>query len=181
MSSEKAVFKSTIAGSTPILSKDGSTIGSVQGSRILIRQQGSGQTEKQKDSNSVERIISVIDKADKISFSPDGTLILAAFYSRASIQVFSLLDEKFQCRINEGISGCIDVTWAPDSRSILSESDFGLQLSIWSLTDSTARIIQSPKVKGIRSFSNCGKLLAIVRRMELQDRIGLYNTEKWKN
>lgn len=180
MSSEKATFKSTIAGSSPTLSKDGLTIASIQGSKILIRQQGIGQSEKQKDLNTVERVISVIDKADKISFSPDCTLILAAFYSRASIQVFSLIDEKFQCRINEGISGCIDVAWAPDSRSILSESDFGLQASIWSLTDSTSRIIQSPKVKGVRSFSNCGKLLAIVRRVELQDRIGLYNTEKWE-
>ena len=150
--SEKALFRAPVAGSTPILSKDGNIIGSVQGSRILIRQQGIGQTEKQRDSNAVERVISVIDKADKISFSHDNSLILAAFYSRASIQVFSLLDEKFQCRINEGISGLIDVAWAPDSRSILSESDFGLQLSIWSLTDSTARIIQSPKVKGVRAF-----------------------------
>jgi len=180
MSTEKAIFQKIVAGSTPILAKDGKTLGSVQGSKILIRQQGEGQTEKQRDLNTVERIISVIDKADKISFSPDCTLILAAFYSRASIQVFSLLDEKFQCRINEGISGCIDVVWAPDSRSILSESDFGLQVSIWSLTDSTARIIQSPKVKCVRSFSNCGKLLAIVRRVELQDRIGLYSTEKWE-
>jgi hypothetical protein len=45
--SEKALFRPAVTGSTPILSKDGNIIGSVQGSRILIRQKGFGQTEKQ--------------------------------------------------------------------------------------------------------------------------------------
>jgi len=39
----------------------------------------------------------------------------------------------------------VNAYWAPNSRSILTESDFGIQLAVWSLTDSSTSIISNPK------------------------------------
>ena len=76
------------------------------------------------------------------------------------------------------------MSWTKDSRHIISESDFGIQISIWSLLDSVSIIIPLPKVpynqEGVVSsqvycFSDCGLLIAVVHRVESQDQIGIYS------
>ena len=76
------------------------------------------------------------------------------------------------------------MSWTKDSRHIVSESDFGIQISIWSLLDSVSIIIPLPKVpyteEGVVSsqvycFSDCGLLIAVVHRVESQDQIGIYS------
>lgn len=100
------------------------------------------------------QIFPCIDKIDKIEFSFDSQYILCGIYNRSVIQVFSLNDFTWRCRINESIAGIISTGWCPDSRHILVESDFGIQLSIWSLVENTSYIINSPKLN-CYSFSDC--------------------------
>ena len=39
--------------------------------------------------------------------------------ARASIQVFSIGDQDWKCRINEGIASLISAKWCPDSRNVI--------------------------------------------------------------
>jgi WD40 repeat protein len=124
-----------------------------------------------------------VDKIDYFAFSPDSCYILCAMNARNAIQVFSLADKEWKCRINESVAGMVYVTWSPDSRSVVSLSDFGIQLSIWSLTDGTCSIINNPKSistnlpgQNVFAFSDCEKFLSVIIRSDLQDYIGIYST-----
>ena len=64
-----------------------------------------------------------------ISFSPDSTLIFGAQYKRRIVQVFSLKDPSWTCKIDEALAGLIAAQWSPDSRHILTRSEFNLRLS----------------------------------------------------
>ena len=46
-----------------------------------------------------------LDKIDELQFSPDGCFILCGLYARNAIQVFSVADPEWNCRINEGAAG----------------------------------------------------------------------------
>lgn len=106
-------------------------------------------------------IFSCIDKIDKIEFSLDSEYLLCGVYTRSTVQVFSLANPQWRCRINESIAGIVSVTWAPDSRHIIIESDFGIQLAIWSLLENTSYIIHSPKLNCL-AFSDCQRYLLIL-------------------
>ena len=54
--------------------------------------------------------------------------------ARASIQVFSIGDQDWKCRINEGIASLISAKWCPDSRNviyIINHSFFVIYLFIY--------------------------------------------------
>ena len=122
-----------------------------------------------------------VDKIDRLEWSPDSNFVLCAMFSRCSIQVFDIYDKTWNCRINEGPAGIINARWCPDSRHILVESDFGLQISVWSLVDCVPRVFTHPKagMTSVAAFSDCGMYMAIGHRIELQDYIGVYSTHPW--
>jgi WD40 repeat protein len=157
---------------------------SVSGTRLTIR-----------DGNSLEvlRSYNCVDKIDRISLSPDKKYILCAMYAREIVEMFSLSDSEWRCKITEGVgAGLISADWTPDSRHVISQSDFGIQLRIWSLSDSSSVIISSPKhlaasdmltsgaMQQSYAFSECGLYLAVLHRIELQDYIGIYSTNPWE-
>jgi hypothetical protein len=121
-------------------------------------------------------------------------------FSRTAIQVFSVQDHDWRCRIDEGVAGLVNATWCPNSRSILAESDFGIQLAIWSLTDSNSYILANPKQNTYRAshssaapataltspafcqqqlyaFSDCGQYLAVIHRIDLHDYCAIYGVD----
>lgn len=169
-------FTAPHVGGHSIFSPNSKFICSVTGgSRLTLR-----------DSISLEiiQLFQCIDKIERFDFSPDSNYVCCGLYSRNAIQVFSLIDKDFKCRINEGVAGMINSWWSPDSRTIIVESDFGIQLSFWSLVDATSSIISLPKpsssfAKGIPSqvvaYSQVSQLVAVVHRIELQDYIGVYS------
>jgi hypothetical protein len=155
------------------------------------------------DSKSMEtlQVFSCVDKIDKFSFSPDSEYVMCCIFSRNTVQVFSVVDNEWRCRINEGVASIVNAEWAPDSRSIVTVSDFGIQMSIWSLTDSSSRIVLNPKQALCEEqsilteygrylgdskhpadtfgFSADGSMLAVVHRLESSDFIGVYMTSPW--
>ena len=163
-----------IIGTMSCLSPNGQYIAHSTGSKLVLR--------KAYSPGEVLNVYQCLDKIEKIEFSPDSQYVLVALYSRNAIQVFSVKDTEWKCRINEGVAGVIAATWTPDSRAVLTESDFGIYLSVWSLCDNTQAILSLPKpaTKGFRhqlyTFSDCEKYLAVVHRIELQDQIGVYAT-----
>jgi hypothetical protein len=167
------------AASTAIYSPSGCLLASATGCKITVR-----------DLNTLQvlQIFQCIDKPDKVEFSPDSSYLFCAFLSRGAIQCFSMCNLEWKCRINEGVSGFINVFWMPDSRGIVTVSDFGIQVTVWSLLDSTSHVMSSPKQSlGLigssgasqqqsLNFSDCSRFLAIVHRLELHDFIGVYST-----
>jgi WD40 repeat protein len=129
----------------------------------------------------VRHMYMCIDKIDRVEFSPDSKYILCGIFSRNAIQVFSVQDAEWKCRINEGVAGLLSARWAPDSRHVLVESDFGIQISVWSLSEVSCQVISYPKQgcsNGI-SFSEDGKFMAVAHRIDLHDHIGVYSTSPW--
>ena len=170
-------------------------IASVSGNRLTIRDAQSLQS---------TQVFSCIDKVDRMEWSPDGLYVACILLMRAAVQVFCVADTKWTCRINEGVAGLICAKWSPNSRHIILESDFGIQLSIWSLMSGSSQLIMHPKQNTVSSataspliaFSPCGRclkmrnfiymtysfnnviqifrFLAIGLRIDLQDFIGVY-------
>lgn len=145
-----------------------------------------------RSSSPVERVYTYdcLDKVDALEISPDERFFLCAMYSRNCVQIFSTSDVKWKCRVNEGPAGMISAAWCPDSQAIITESDFGIQLSLWSLVDSSQSVITFPKPltkvhtalanfnkqpTSTIAFSDNGQFLAVVHRIELQDHIGIYS------
>lgn len=136
------------------------------------------------DTLEIVNIFPCVDKIESFEFSPDSCYVFCALYSRNSIQVFSLRDKDFKCRITEGVAGMINACWSPDSRTVIVESDFGIQLSFWSLVDSTSTVVSFPKpsssqgikdLNRILAYSDKSQFLAVVHRIDLQDYIGVYS------
>ncbi|RHY45116.1 hypothetical protein DYB30_012558 [Aphanomyces astaci] len=118
-------------------------------------------------------------------------LIFCAMYKRAIVQVFSILDPSWTCKIAEGICGLISAKWTPDTRHIITVSDFRIHATVWSLVDTSKYVIRHPKLgaEGF-AFSPDGTYLAVAERSECKvrrvsslcifDAIGVYNVETWE-
>ena len=115
-----------ITGGNVAYSPSSSMVASVLGSRLTVRELPSLE---------VKHIYLCIDKVEKLEFSPDSKYVMCCVFSRNAVQVFSIQDPEWKCRINEGVAGIISAKWSTDSRHIITESDFGIQLTVWSLCD----------------------------------------------
>jgi WD40 repeat protein len=115
-------------------------------------------------------------------------------------QIFSLSNPTWTCKIDESLCGLSHAQWAPDSRHILTRTDFNLRLSIWCLTRKAVTYIRQPKMMGVTSaaeqgggsaslpatveqggagnvkFSNSGQFMAVLTRVDCKDVLHLYST-----
>jgi hypothetical protein len=184
-------FSEAIPASAGLFSPNGQHVAFTSGCRLTIRSA---------DDLKAVQIFTCVDKPDKVEFSPDSSYVLCIYLLRAAVQCFSLSDPEWKCRINEGAAGLINAHWLPDSRGIVTVSDFGVQLSIWSLLDGTSQVILNPKQglghvhstpgpfpftsttnlgnQQLISFSDCSRFMAVVHRMDLHDYIGTYATSR---
>lgn len=64
-----------------------------------------------------------------IGWSFDSRYILACSAGRGAVNVFSLLDEDWTARIQGGVEGIVKAEWAPDGRSVVCFSDWGVRVS----------------------------------------------------
>ena len=92
-------------------------------------------------------------------------------------QAFQVCDKEWQCRVNEGVAGMTSALWCPDSRHILTVSDFHLSLTVWPLhTPNKNYVIKKPKADVPPVFSEDGTLLAVATRLECKDHLAIYDT-----
>lgn len=64
------------------------------------------------------------DHLQQIAWSKDSDLIACASYRLGAIQVWRLSDPTWSARIDEGVAGLTNVLFAPDSRSLLTFSEY---------------------------------------------------------
>ncbi|OWZ10725.1 hypothetical protein PHMEG_00016381 [Phytophthora megakarya] len=125
---------------------------------------------------------STMDEVQTLIWSDDSDLVLTASYQRAVVQLWSALDASWSCRICEGVAGLVHVKWTPDTRHVVTVSDFQLHATVWSLENRTARSsIRSPKLaaNGL-TFSTNGEFLAVAERHDCKDFLGVYSCESWE-
>lgn len=135
------------------------------------------------DTNNLNVLVqySFPDIVSQIKWSNDGKYIIVALNKKGIAYVKSLEDSEWNCKIDEGIAGLMYARWVPDSRQVITVSDFQLRLTIWSLVDEKVSYIKSPKHhdKGL-SFTSNGKFMALAERNDCKDYIGIYYCGDWK-
>ncbi|EMS65817.1 WD repeat-containing protein WRAP73 [Triticum urartu] len=116
----------------------------------------------------VVQLFSCVDKINFLEWAPDSEYILCGLYKRPMVQAWSLSQPDWTCKIDEGSAGIAYARWSPDSRHILTTSEFQLRLT-W------------PKhaARGV-SFTKDGKFAAICTRRDCKDYINLLSCHSWE-
>ncbi|XWS36981.1 hypothetical protein CRYUN_Cryun19dG0004000 [Craigia yunnanensis] len=129
----------------------------------------------------VVQLFSCLDKISYIEWALDSEYILCGLYKRPMIQAWSLTQPEWTCKIDEGPAGIAYTRWSPDSRHILTTSEFQLRLTVWSLVNTACVHVQWPKhaSKGV-SFTQDGKFAAICTRRDCKDYINLLSCYSWE-
>ncbi|XP_042902001.1 WD repeat-containing protein WRAP73 isoform X3 [Parasteatoda tepidariorum] len=119
---------------------------------------------------------------DLILWSPDSDLITCCMLKQNLIQVWSLSDPSWRCKINENAINIAHISWAPDNRHLIVLSEFNFKITIWSLALSKSTVIANPKcVKNCYAFSKCSKYMAVVERKDFMDFIGIYSCDNFQH
>lgn len=129
----------------------------------------------------VVQLFSCLDKITYIEWALDSEYILCGLYKRPMIQAWSLAQPEWTCKIDEGPAGISYARWSPDSRHILTTSEFQLRLTVWSLLNTACIHLQWPKhgSKGV-SFTKDGKFAAICTRRDCKDYVNLLSCHTWE-
>lgn len=107
-------FSNAFIGQKPVQSPDGTMVAAVDKYSVVVR-----------DADTLELIakMSCLDAISQLLWSPDSAFVLCAEHKRAIVQVFSLHDPEWSCRIDEGVAGLTHASWI-DSRHIITTSEF---------------------------------------------------------
>ncbi|XP_047939297.1 WD repeat-containing protein WRAP73 [Salvia hispanica] len=129
----------------------------------------------------VVQLFSCLDKITYIEWALDSEYILCGLYKRPMLQAWSLAQPEWTCKIDEGPAGISYARWSPDSRHILTTSEFQLRLTVWSLLNTACIHLQWPKhgSKGV-SFTKDGKFAAICTRRDCKDYVNLLSCHTWE-
>ncbi|KAJ7071147.1 hypothetical protein C8F01DRAFT_418241 [Mycena amicta] len=73
------------------------------------------------------------DSISHIDWSCDSAYFLAASTKAGVVHVYKVEDVNWSARIESGTEGLVKAEWAPDGRTILCFSQWGLRVTIWSL------------------------------------------------
>ncbi|PPQ67059.1 hypothetical protein CVT25_005660 [Psilocybe cyanescens] len=117
-----------------------------------------------------------------IGWSCDSEYILAGCVKRGVVHLLKLRDEEWTGRIDSGTEGLVKAEWAPDGRTVLCFSDWGLRVSLWSISTGTAMYIQFPVFpdKGY-AFRSDGRYFVLAERHKSKDTLGIYDaTQAYK-
>ncbi len=97
------------------------------------------------------------------------------------MQIFSLENPDWKCKIDEGSAGLNRVNWAPDSRHILTTSDFSLRITVWSLMNKSVSYMKYPKnISKCYEFSKNSKYLLLAERRDCKDFCSVFACDNWQ-
>ncbi|KAJ7492739.1 quinon protein alcohol dehydrogenase-like superfamily [Mycena latifolia] len=112
-----------------------------------------------------------------IGWSCDSEYVLAASAKRGVVHVYKVQDENWTARIESGAEGLVKAEWAPDGRTVLCFSQWGLRVGVWSLITGTATYIQFPLHPDTGyAFRADGRYFVLAERHKSKDTIGVYDT-----
>lgn len=106
------------SGPQPAVSPDGNYIAAAVESRLIIRNAVTTQ---------VTQIYSCLDKISQIAWCPKSVYVLCGLVKRSIVQVWSVHEPDWTCKIDEGIAGAERVCWSPDGLHVLVVADFQIR------------------------------------------------------
>lgn len=153
-------------------SPDGKYMASCVQYRLVIREVKSLQ---------ILQLYTCLDQIQHVEWSADSMFILCAMYKRGIVQVWSLEQPDWHCKIDEGSAGLVSSCWSPDGRHILNTSEFHLRITLWSLSAKSVSYIKYPKPcqQGI-SFTRDGRHMALAERRDCKDYISIFVCNDWR-
>ena len=117
----------------------------------------------------------------KKKWSPDSDFVLCSLSKRNLVQVFSLENPEWKCKIDEGSAGLLKVNWSPDSRHILTTSDFHLRITVWSLMNKSVSYMKYPKnIAKCFEFTLDGKYMLLAERRDCKDFCSIFECSSWQ-
>ncbi|KAM8831088.1 WD repeat-containing protein WRAP73 [Synchiropus picturatus] len=121
-----------------------------------------------------------LDQISHMEWSSDSQFILCAMYKRGLVQVWSLEQPDWHCKIDEGSIGLVASRWSPDGRHILNTTEFHLRITVWSLCTKAVSYIKYPKAchKGI-DFTRDGSYMALAERRDCKDYVSVFVCDDW--
>ncbi len=106
------------SGPVPVCSPNGKYIAAATEYRLVVRDALTTQ---------VVQIYSCIDKISDVQWCPNSTYIMCGLVKRAIVQVWSVVEPDWTCKIDEGLAGAEAVQWSPDGLHILVTADFQIR------------------------------------------------------
>ena len=160
------------SGSLCQFSPDGLYLANAAQYRVVVRELKTLQ---------IKALFTCLDSISYLQWSCDSTLLLCAMYKRGVIQVWSIDNTDWKCKIDEGSAGLAAARFAPDGRHILSTPDFKLRITVWSLINKSVSYIKYPKHidKGL-AFTLDGKYMALAERRNCKDFVSIFACDNWE-
>uniref|UniRef100_A0A8D3AZK4 WD repeat containing, antisense to TP73 n=1 Tax=Scophthalmus maximus TaxID=52904 RepID=A0A8D3AZK4_SCOMX len=126
------------------------------------------------------QLYTCLDQISHMDWSSDSLFVLCAMYKRGLVQVWSLEQPDWHCKIDEGSIGLVSSRWSPDGRHILNTTEFHLRVTVWSLCTKAVSYIKYPKAcqKGI-DFSQDGCYMALAERRDCKDYVSVFVCDDW--
>lgn len=118
-----------------------------------------------------------VDKVERIEWSPDSEYVLTQVARQGIVQIWSLRECNWECRIDEGLGGVAHARWGISAQHVFVVSEFQLYLSIWKLEDKSRAVqIRHPKhpQKGL-AFSHNSRWFALLRRSSCRDSVAVHS------
>ncbi|KAH9942622.1 YVTN repeat-like/Quino protein amine dehydrogenase [Amylocystis lapponica] len=127
------------------------------------------------------------------AWSCDAEHVLGACARRGVVEVFKMRDETWRARIDAGAEGLVNAEWAPDGRSVVCFSEWGvrapvyapllfspvhdaLRVTVWSLVTGTATYIQFPaQPERGHAWRADGHYFLLAERHKSRDTLGVYD------
>uniref|UniRef100_A0A3Q0KCX1 Putative wd-repeat protein n=1 Tax=Schistosoma mansoni TaxID=6183 RepID=A0A3Q0KCX1_SCHMA len=156
-----------VANSLAVLSSNGIYIASGSQHKVFIRIANTLQ---------IFQIYSCVDIVQNILWSADSLFILTILKHRGIVQIFSLENPDWTCKVDEGSAGLLSAIWSPDSRHFLTTTDFYLRITVWSISEVSVSYLKFPKACANNlAFCPGGRYLALLERRNFQDHLSLFD------
>lgn len=142
------------SGPHPAFSPNGRHVATAVGHRLIIRDS---------ETLRVLQLYACLDSIDAIEWSPGSNYVMCGVFSRGLIQIWSVDSSEWSCKIDEGPAGVRAVRWSPDGTCVLAVAEWGLRVTVWSLTDRKCTYLGGPKHVGRgMAFSADGGHMAVL-------------------
>ena len=123
-------------------------------------------------------VLTCIDTIDKVAWAPNSKSILSSSFKRGVSQLWTLQNSVCASKLDEGSSGLVDALWCPDSKQILTWSEFGVRINVWSLNHKRVSYIQNPKLNSAGCIFY-KKQAIVCERRDREDFISIFKYSDW--
>ncbi|KAF7257838.1 hypothetical protein EG68_04881 [Paragonimus skrjabini miyazakii] len=125
------------------------------------------------------QLYNCVDVIYSFAWSPDSLFLLCVLKKRGLVQVLSIENPDWICKVDEGSAGVLSAEWAPDSRHFLTTTEFHLRITVWSLSEVSVSYLKYVKAcTNNLAFSPGGRYLALLERRDYRDHLSLFDCQK---